>query len=540
MSGVKIYWETLRHLRPIQFYGRAWHKFYRPAVDRTSASTVSRHKGLWVSPIPRPFNMEGAFQFRFLNHSHTLPKTGGWEEGSLGKLWLYNLHYFDDLNAENAGERTQWHRGFISRWVGENEPSKGTGWNSYPTSLRIVNWIKWTLAGNYMDSEWQHNLSIQTRWLRRRVEWHLMGNHLFANAKALVFAGAYFEGSEADGWLKNGLQILSKEIPEQVLEDGGHFELSPMYHSIILEDILDLINLARTWPGKFSDSVVQVWRDTAEEMLEWLVVLTHPDGEIAFFNDAAFGIAGTPESLRDYAARLSVNSPNDEQASVCHLASSRYVRITQGDAVALLDVASIGPDYIPGHAHADTLSFEFSLFGQRLLVNSGTSLYEPGLERLRQRGTAAHNTVQINGENSSEVWSSFRVAKRARPFDLQIREKNEFVEAQCSHDGYQRLPGRNIHHRRWRLDNHSLKITDTIEGRFQSATARYHLHPEIQVNGDNELQLPKGKTVKYVSEGASLRIEKTTWHPEFGKTIGSQCLALEFDGPEVSITFSWT
>ena len=109
MSGVKIYWETLRHLRPIQFYGRVWHKFYRPAVDRTSASTVSRHKGLWVSPISRPFNMEGAFQFRFLNHSHTLPKTGGWEEVSFGKLWLYNLHYFDDLNAENADERTKWH-----------------------------------------------------------------------------------------------------------------------------------------------------------------------------------------------------------------------------------------------------------------------------------------------------------------------------------------------------------------------------------------------------------------------------------------------
>jgi uncharacterized heparinase superfamily protein len=174
------------------------------------------------------------------------------------------------------------------------------------------------------------------------------------------------------------------------------------------------------------------------------------------------------------------------------------------------------------------------------LVNSGTSLYEQGKERLRQRGTAAHNTVQIDKENSSEVWASFRVAKRAHPFNLQTRVEDEFVVAQCSHDGYQRLPGRNIHQRKWRLDNHSFKITDIIEGRFQSAAARYHLHPEIQVNGDNELQLPNGKTVKYMSEGASLRIEKTTWHPEFGKTIGSQCLALDFHGPEVSITFSWT
>jgi uncharacterized heparinase superfamily protein len=483
--------------------------------------------------------MEGAFHFRFLNHLHSLPDKGGWEEEGMEKLWLYNLHYFDDLNAENAGKRAQWHGDLIGRWIIENEPGKGTGWEPYPTSLRIVNWIKWALAGNYMDSEWQHNLSIQTRWLRRRLERHLMGNHLFANAKALIFAGAFFEGSEADGWLKKGLQILSKEIPEQVLEDGGHFELSPMYHSIILEDILDLINLARTWPEKISDSIVQEWQGTAGKMLEWLDAFTHQDGQIAFFNDAAFGIAASPVSLRDYAAKLSVNSPRHKQGAVWHLASSGYVRISQGNAVALLDVAPIGPDYIPGHAHADTLSFEFSLFGQRLLVNSGTSLYEPGLERLRQRGTAAHNTVQIDKENSSEVWASFRVAKRAHPFDLQIREKNEFVDVQCSHDGYQRLPGRNIHQRKWRMDKQSLEITDTIEGRFQSAVARYHLHPEIRVKGDNELELPNGKTVKYVLDGAPLRIEKTTWHPEFGKTIGSKCLALDFDGPEVSITLSW-
>ena len=80
----------------------------------------------------------------------------------------------------------------------------------------------------------------------------------------------------------------------------------------------------------------------------------------------------------------------------------------------LLDVASIGPDYLPGHGHADTLSFEMSLFGKRTLVNRGISQY--GIEvRQVERGTAAHNTVVINNENSSEVWSGFRVARRARP-----------------------------------------------------------------------------------------------------------------------------
>ena len=67
------------------------------------------------------------------------------------------------------------------------------------------------------------------------------------------------------------------------------------------------------------------------------------------------------------------------------------------DAVAIGDIGNVGPDYIPGHAHADTLSFEMSVFDMRFIVNSGTSVYGLGAERLRQRGTAAHSTVVIDG-----------------------------------------------------------------------------------------------------------------------------------------------
>ena len=491
-----------------------------------------------MKPILKPISLVGPFRFRFLNHLHSLPDKGGWEEEGLEKLWLYNLHYFDHLNAGSSEERIKCQGDLINRWIAENEPGRGTGWESYPTSLRVVNLIKWALAGNSMESTWLHSLAIQARWLSRRLEWHLMGNHLIANAKALIFAGAFFKGSEADEWLKTGLRILDKEIVEQVLDDGGHFELSPMYHAIVLEDILDLLNVAQTWPEMFQISIVHKWNDTIKKMFTWISGLTHPDGEISFFNDAAFGIASSLASLRSYGTRLNVLSQINNYGSIWNLASSGYIRIARGDAVAILDVAEIGPDYIPGHSHADILSFELSLFCQRLIVNSGTSLYERGSDRLRQRGTGNHNTVQIDGENSSEVWASFRVAKRAHPFDLEVRTTEEFSEVKCSHDGYQRLPGRNTHKRNWRMNNNSLVIMDTIEGRFQSAVARYYLHPEIKVNGDSKLQLPDGKILRYTFEGA-LSVEKSIWHPEFGKSIDSQCLVLKFVSSEVSIMFSW-
>ena len=189
--------------------------------------------------------MEGPAKFRFLNRAGVVESEHDWNAESHDKLWLYNLHYFDDLNARDNCSRLNWHQLLISRWIAENPPGHGNGWEAYPISLRIVNWLKWALRGNRHCDTALHSLAVQTRFLSRSLEWHLLGNHLFANAKALMFSGCYFRGLEADRWRQTGLRLLNRQIREQVLPDGGHFELSPMYHSVFLEDLLDLINLAR-------------------------------------------------------------------------------------------------------------------------------------------------------------------------------------------------------------------------------------------------------------------------------------------------------
>jgi uncharacterized heparinase superfamily protein len=112
-----------------------------------------------------------------------------------------------------------------------------------------------------LEPAWLDSLAVQVRWLRRRLEWHLLSNHLFANAKALMFGGAFFDGPEAGDWREGGLRILAREVPEQVLPDGGHFERSPMYHAILLEDMLDLLNLSRAFPGLLPGAVEAQWGD---------------------------------------------------------------------------------------------------------------------------------------------------------------------------------------------------------------------------------------------------------------------------------------
>jgi uncharacterized heparinase superfamily protein len=496
--------------------------------------------------------MRGPREFCFLNEIGGLE--GGWDDESRTKLWLYNLHYFDDLNAEGAASRDAWHVALMDDWIKNNPPGAGTGWEPYPASLRIVNWVKRHLDGRPLSAGQRESLAVQVRWLAQRLEWHLLGNHLFANAKALVMAGLLFDGVEADRWLAKGLAIVHRELPEQVLPDGGNFELSPMYHSIFFEDLLDLINVAQAYPHPTMTASVDRWRETAGRMLSWLGALCHPDHEISLFNDAAIGIAPSPGELIAYAGRLGLAPPTSFNAAaavtpnVTVLRESGYVRIENASAVVLLDVAAVGPDYLPGHAHADTLSFELSVFGQRLIVNGGTSRYGLGPERLRERGTAAHSTVVIDGQDSSEVWSGFRVARRARPFDLAVSTPADEAVVACSHDGYRRLPGRPVHRREWSLRAGGLKVWDKVEGGFQTAEARYHFHPEIRVNTQGEgkltLDLPDRRQIRLQVARGRLRTEPSRYADAFGVVRDTTCAVVSLvagaGAADACIGVDWT
>ena len=222
------------------------------SLSQSLSNIQQNQSGIWTEFARRKQSLYGPMAFRLINEDYDV-KTAGWEPPHLSELFLYNLHYFDDLNSQNSSDRTKWHHDLIAHWILENPPAKGKGWDPYPTSLRLTNWIKWSLSGHCLSSEAKQSLFIQTRWLARRLEWHLLGNHLFVNAKALVFSGLFFAGPEAQKWLTKGIKILSKEIPEQILPDGGHFERSPMYHALALEDMLDLVNISQVFDGVLSE-----------------------------------------------------------------------------------------------------------------------------------------------------------------------------------------------------------------------------------------------------------------------------------------------
>lgn len=538
MTRLGRLWRTVRHLRREQIVGRVRIRLTRPRVDNKPAPERRDPTGAWIAPPERRQSLFGAGDFCFLNERHRLAEIG-WDDDSISKLWRYNLHYFDDLNARERESRRQLHEQLIHRWITENPPGVGTGWEPYPTSLRIVNWVKWSLGGASLDKECLDSLATQVRWLTRRLEFHLLGNHLFVNAKALVFAGLFFGGQEANGWLVRGAELLLRELREQILSDGGHFELSPMYHALILEDVLDLINVLNVYgsPGSLGKLREELER-CAPQMLYWLRCMCHPDGTYSHFNDCAQGIAPTLTDLEFYSDRLGIRTQQPPSSGVVHLQSSGYVRVRAGAGLVLFDAGPVGPSYLPGHAHADTLSFELSLGSRRVLLNAGTSCYGTGEQRQRERGTAAHNTVEVDRKNSSEVWSGFRVGRRAYPKDLKI--DGDYIK--CSHDGYAYLPGRPIHRRELCLRENELVVRDEVTTKTR-AVAHYHLAPGLsfQSMDESSLRIVEADNCLGVVtvERGRVSIEQGTHAPEFGILVNTEVLTVELVDGKAQIRWTW-
>jgi uncharacterized heparinase superfamily protein len=260
--------------------------------------------------------------------------------------------------------------------------------------------------------------------------------------------------------------------------------------------------------------------------------MCHPDGRIALFNDSAFDGAAPAAALRRYAAELELTPDPPPAEPLRDLAASGYAVVRAGPAVAFLDAAPLGPDYQPGHGHADTLSFELSVHGERLVVDAGVSLYRESAERLRQRGTAAHNTLTVDEADSSELWGAFRVARRARVRERHVHSAEDgTVEVTAAHDGYRRLPGGVVHRRTWRLAARSLRLTDEVLGGGEhDLCLRLHLHPEASVRreGDHHFALygSGGRKVAtlYPDVALEARIAESAYHPAFGAWVASQCV----------------
>ncbi|SUS08806.1 conserved hypothetical protein [uncultured Defluviicoccus sp.] len=476
----QIGWLAYRRLRPLT------------PVKVKSSAPVLRRGG--VGLLPRPCNArlgwDGGWTFEFVGVRRSFaPESLDWHPDDVSRLWRYNLHYFDFLLDDTCSVAAR--DALIDHWITANPPGSPEAWEPYPTSLRIVNWIDYFLRtdGARAPKEvWLKSLLHQAAWLARNVEYHILANHLFKNGVALLFAGVFFEGAEAERWLALGQRILEGEIEEQLLPDGGHFERSPMYHCIVTQDVLDVVNLLQATPAA-PQNLRALIVAKARAAIAFLDGIIHPDGDIPLFNDSAFGIAPHPRALKTYAAAIlwegGVGMADERSLRVSAFADSGYFVCRHGQDHLIVDCGAIGPDYQPGHAHCDLLSFELSLNGERAIVDSGVSGYDGDPLRAFVRSTAAHNTVQVDGVEQSEMWGTFRVGRRARPLFARIEQRSDGeIVFEGTHDGYAHLPQRVIHYRRivYRPADRLWTIIDQLEGDGEATIEAFlHIAPEWEL-----------------------------------------------------------
>lgn len=534
---------TLRHLRPGQIvhkllfeirfflyrrYPLLCEKVYAlpagSAFERPPFTHAVFLRGLReASPWPRFEDQEEILarsdrllrnEFVFLNHPHRFEGEIDWGCPSVSHLWRYQLHYFDyawDLGVayRARGDRRYYlkFKELAESWVAQNPPGQLDGWHPYTISLRAVNWI-------YACELFQPAMSEDEDFLRGLL-WALYrqcgflfhhlerqggGNHLLANVKALIFGGVFFRGAAPGRWLEAGLRLLRRELDEQVLRDGGHFERSPMYHLIVMKDLVACLVALK-------NNGYPVWPELTRkvrDMAGFAEAIRTPDGRVPLLNDSAHdltpdlselvGMAGHlcgqegPWEFRAFSglllgvprSPLSPPPPDGRGESTALKESGYFVLRSGNDAAMILDCGPVCPEYLPPHAHADTLSYELWIGGLPMISDSGVYEYTAGVWRDFFRSTRAHNTVVIDGEDQSEVWGSFRVARRAYPQDVIWISTGEGDYFSGGHDGYRRLKGSVLHRRRvLHVRGRFWLVLDQVTGRgAHRADSFVHFHPE--------------------------------------------------------------
>ncbi len=463
------FFNTIKHLRSTQAYYRIMNKFKRFLYKNCTPKIKAYPKSVsWGNRLYNTKSFLGPLHFTFINQEKKYSEKIDWNCQSYGKLWAYNLNYFDFLNQEDISKEEG--LTLIYNYIEEASNLKD-GLEPYPISLRLINWIKFISKHQIHDEKIDKILAKHLSLLNKNLEYHLLGNHLLENAFALLF-GAYYFGDETI--YRTSKKLLVSELNEQILNDGGHFELSPMYHQLILTRLLDCINLVDNNRWK-KDDLLKMIKEKAGRMLGWLHEIKYQNGQVPLVNDSAYGIAACSKEIFDYAKILKLKTHKSS------LSDSGYRRWNEGHAEMLMDMGQIGPDYIPGHAHADTFNFEFLFKGRPIIVDTGISTYEKNSRRQLERSTESHNTIRVDGKDSSEVWGGFRVARRAKIISFK-EEENKIV---ATHDGYKRIGA--LHTRSFSKLDQKVIIEDIIESKKSHQIESFlHFHPDCNIRVEED------------------------------------------------------
>lgn len=523
---LKLYYNTIKYMKPSQV---AWRLLKKCHISCTTGLPVISREQLFlnydslseavcpVQDVPE-LDFDPCFIGRFckeewekgqitlLNEQADMDLFTSkdiWELKEKSALWNFNLHYFEYLFPFEAEGQIDIPMTLIRNWIQCNPLSKGgPGWSPYTIDLRLTNWISWYSRNHgRLPEEFRETMLLsmhrQYVYLSTHLEKDILGNHYFEDLKTLILCSVFFRD---DAQLNLLLSAFFKECREEVLHDGMHFELSPMYHRIILEGI---IRVTAALEGRKRD--ICFCKQLLTSMADAMYSIEIGTNRLPQFNDSGNNVSKSKEAIL-----LALKRWNIVPACHSQFPESGFYIFQEGPWKLIIDAGQPGPVYIPGHAHCDALSYELFYKGKPVIVNCGTYAYQSEL-RNYFRSTEAHNTFRINGVEQSQFWGDFRLGKRSRVL-VHMADHDKLIAEIRDQKGQRAIRSFHIDRKNQRL----LYIDRTVNKKDQ-LESYLHITKEAK-----EL----GLKVKLTS--GSLKWEKDKpYSEEYGKldTVRTMCFA---------------
>ncbi len=453
--------------------------------------------------------------FSFLNKEKKFQSVIDWNFAEYGQLWnirLNSLEYLSHLDiSADIGKVVL--LDFI-RDIKQNR----TRYDSHCASLRIINVIKFCSRYQIDIPEVNAFVFSQALYVRKNSEVHLSNNHLLENGFAMLFASHFFGHEKLFHYSS---KVLLKALDKQILADGAHFELCPMYHLWVVNRLLECLQILRRSSFKVK-SVLEVLEKKVSAMLGWIMQMQFGNGSLPAVNDSSEGYGPSINAILKIASDIGLKT------SGYALKESGFRKFKNRNFEMLVDVNGLTPPEAPGHSHADTFHFILHVFGDPLIIDTGVSTYEPSKLRMHERSTLAHNTVVVNDLNQSEIYGIFRAGRRAK-VNL---AKCSSHELEASHNGYQHLGIK--HTRTFTFEQDKIVITDKISGKLPEKCSAYlHIDKKNRlVKKENEL-ISKFVNIQF-SNSSNIEVKENYYAVAFGKQLPCYVVKIDFSGELVT------
>lgn len=446
--------------------------------------------------------------------------------GDVKYIWEINRHQHLSALAysANAEAATPYIIRSLDRWLDQNPFLSGINWSSsLELAIRI---ISWSLIYPRISTHLRDDHQFRTRWLgafyahlkrirARLSRYSSANNHLIGELTGLyVGARCLPLWKECDRWAEEAKAALEREAVAQISPDGPNREQAMSYHLFTLELLLVALAISR----RVGDHWSSPFETRLRAMLDYVDTVTTATGDMPEYgdaDDARGAVLSSTDTLLATTTQLgamlfaepkwfrftkhltaaaralvpgaAMAPPPSSEAKVAILRDAGQAVVDTRDRrmKLVMDFGALGYLGLAAHGHADALSIWLAVDDEYLLVDAGTySYHSHPAWRDYFRGTSAHNTARVDGQDQSVSGGRFLWSHKAVATLCEVIDSGDRMAIVAEHNGYNRLADPVTHRRRVELERTlgAVQIVDRLECRGEHEVELFfHLHEDAAV-----------------------------------------------------------